>query len=58
MIGPCDPEWDLAAILYFPTRGAFMKMLSDPGFQVTSRDGKAALASHYMMHLAGNPLTE
>ena len=55
MIGPSDPEWDLAAIMYFPTREAFMAMLSDPDFQAESRHRKAAMANHYMLHLAGDP---
>lgn len=55
MIGPADPAWDLAAIMYFPTRAAFMQMLTDPGFQAASRHRKAALANHTMLHLAGAP---
>lgn len=55
MIGPDDPAWDLAAIMYFPTRSAFMAMLSNPEFQQASRHRKAALANHCMLHLAGDP---
>ncbi len=58
MIGPNDPKWDLIAIMYFPTRKAFMGMLTDPEFQATSRHRKAALATHHMIHLAGDPFTE
>ncbi len=54
MIGP-DTDWDLAAIMYFPTRSAFMDMLSNPEFQSASRHRKAALANHVMLHLAGDP---
>ena len=57
MIGPSDPPWDLAAVMYFPTRNAFMQMLSDPAFQSASRHRKAALASHTMLHLAGAPFS-
>jgi len=55
MIGPEQPAWDIAAIMYFPTRSAFMEMLSDPKFQRVSRHRKAALAHHCMLHLAGDP---
>jgi len=55
MIGPDNPKWNKAAIMYFPTRQAFMDMLTDPEFQKTSRHRKAALAQHYMMHLSGDP---
>ena len=58
MIGPTDPQWDLAAIMYFPSRRTFMEMLSDPGFQEASRHRRAALANHYMLHLAGDPFKE
>lgn len=58
MIGPEQPSWDIAAIMYFPTRRAFMEMLSDPEFQDASRHRKAALANHCMLHLAGEPFRE
>ena len=58
LIGPEDPAWDIAAIMYFPTRSAFMEMLSNPEFQDSSRHRKAALANHCMIHLAGDPFKE
>jgi hypothetical protein len=30
-------------------------MLADPEFAAVSRHRKAALANHYMLHLAGDP---
>ena len=57
MIGPDQPDWDIAAIMVFPTRRAFMEMLSDPEFQHASRHRKAALANHCMLHLAGAPFS-
>lgn len=58
MIGPSDPSWDAAAVMYFPSRIAFMQMLSNPEFQSASRHRKAALANHTMLHLAGAPFSE
>ena len=58
MIGPSDIPWDMAAVMYFPTRQAFMEMLSDPAFQSAARHRKAALANHTMLHLAGAPFNE
>ncbi len=55
MIGPENPAWDLAAIMFFPTRAAFKSMLMDPEFQAASRHRKAALADHCMLHLNGEP---
>lgn len=53
LIGPEEANWHLAAIMYFPSREAFMKMTMNPDFQQTSRHRKAALKSHYMIHLNG-----
>ena len=58
MIGPEERAWDLAAIMFFPTRSAFAKILSDPEFQHASRHRKAAFAIHCMVHLAGDPCTQ
>lgn len=53
MIGPETANWHVAAIMYFPSRGAFIEMLSDPSFQAASRHRKAALKNHNMIHLNG-----
>ena len=58
MIGPEDPDWDIAAIMFFPTRSAFIMMLTDPAFQAASRHRKAAMANHHMIHLNGTPFVE
>lgn len=58
MIGSENIQWDRAAIMYFPTRKAFMEMLRDPTFKKISRHRKAALANHYMLHLSGNSFME
>ena len=53
LIGPQNADWHAAAIMFFPSRGAFMQMLSDADFQKASRHRKAALKNHYMIHLDG-----
>lgn len=58
LIGSEDAQWDVAAIMYFPTRKAFLEMLEDPNFQKASRHRKAALANHQMIHLDGKPFQE
>ena len=55
MIGPPDPKWHVAAIMYFPTRRAFVEMTINPEFRAASRHRKAGLANHYMLHLGGAP---
>lgn len=57
MIGPEDLNCDTAAIMVFPTRRAFIRMLTAPDFQASSRHRKAALANHIMLHLDGSPFT-
>lgn len=58
MIGPDALEFDLAAVMYFPTRSTFVAMLSDPDFQSSSRHRNAGLARHNMVHLAGDPFSD
>jgi uncharacterized protein (DUF1330 family) len=53
MIGNEAANWHAAAIMYFPSRGAFLQMMSDANFQRASRHRKAALKNHYMIHLNG-----
>lgn len=53
LIGPENSNWHEAAIMYFPSRGTFIQMMSDPNFQQASRHRKAALKRHQMIHLNG-----
>ena len=53
LIGNEAANWHAAAIMYFPSRGAFLQMMSDANFQRASRHRKAALKNHYMIHLNG-----
>ena len=56
LIGPEEANWHMAAIMYFPSRRAFMQMMADPNFQQASRHRKAALKRHQMIHLNGEAL--
>lgn len=58
LIGPENANWHVAAIMYFPSREAFMQMLADPDFRLTSRHRKAALKRHHMIHLNGEVFRE
>lgn len=55
MIGPPGLRCDRTAIMYFPTRRAYLEMTRNPEFQAASRHRKAALANHHMLHLDGRP---
>jgi len=57
LIGPDTANWDVAAIMYFPHRRAFLQMSSDSDFQKASRHRKAALKNHHMIHLNGEAFT-
>lgn len=54
LIGPEETDWHIAAIMFFPSRAAFMQMMADSDFQAASRHRKAALANHHMLHLDGS----
>lgn len=58
LIGPDDADWHIAAIMFFPSREAFLKMMAQPDFQAASRHRKAALANHRMLHLDGSAFAE
>ena len=58
MIGSDDLDFDLAAVMYFPTRSAFLAMSADPAFQSSSRHRHAGLAKHNMLHLTGDPFAD
>ncbi len=53
LIGPDTANWHVAAIMFFPSRQAFLQMTSDASFQRASRHRKAALKNHQMVHLNG-----
>ena len=54
LIGPETANWHVAAIMFFPSRQAFLQMMSDATFQTASRHRKAALKNHHMIHLNGD----
>jgi uncharacterized protein (DUF1330 family) len=44
VIGPEEAEWDMAIIVEYPSRQAFIGMVSDPGYQEVAVHRTAALA--------------
>lgn len=44
VIGPEQGEWDMAAVVRYPSRAAFLAMIGDPDYRETSRIRTAALA--------------
>jgi uncharacterized protein (DUF1330 family) len=44
LIGPDDPEWDMALVVRYPSRAAFLSMVQDPDYLAQARHRTAALA--------------
>jgi uncharacterized protein (DUF1330 family) len=44
LIGPADREWDIAAVVRYPSRAAFLKMVRDPEYLKTAEHRTSALA--------------
>jgi uncharacterized protein (DUF1330 family) len=44
VIGPLDGEWDMAIAVEYPSRSAFLKMTTDPGYLAIHAHRSAALA--------------
>jgi len=44
LIGPQAREWDVAAIVRYPSRAAFLEMVSDPGYLAIVGDRTSGLA--------------
>ena len=44
VIGPEQPEWDMVAIVAYPSRKAFLEMTADPDYLEVHRHRVAALA--------------
>jgi uncharacterized protein (DUF1330 family) len=49
LIGPTDGEWDVAAVVRYPSRSAFLEMVADPDYIETSRIRTAALADSRLL---------
>ena len=52
-IGPADAPWDRTAVLWLPTRQAFVDMLASPEHRAASRHRDAALANWRQFHIDG-----
>ena len=53
--GPPDERWDLAFIAEYPNAGAFLAMVTDPGYREAVKHRQAAVADSRLIRLA--PLT-
>jgi uncharacterized protein (DUF1330 family) len=53
--GPLDEHWDLAFIAEYPNAGAFLAMVTDPGYREIVKHRTAAVADSRLIRLA--PIT-
>ena len=55
LIGPDAREWDAVAVVRYPSRGAFLDMVRDPGYQAVVGDRSAGLADSRLIPCTGAP---
>ena len=55
LIGPEAREWDAAAIVRYPSRGAFLEMVADPSYREIAAHRSAALADSRLIPCAAPP---
>ena len=58
LIGPVDEMWDIAFIAYYPNAGAFMEMVTDPGYQQAVKHRQAAVETSRLLRHAELPSGE
>jgi uncharacterized protein (DUF1330 family) len=56
LIGPGDPEWDVAAVVRYPSRAKFLEMVGDAEYLETTKHRSAALADSRLIPCANAPL--
>jgi uncharacterized protein (DUF1330 family) len=52
VIGPYDGEWDMVLVVEYPSRRAFLEMISDPGYLEIHAHRAAALADSRLIACA------
>jgi uncharacterized protein (DUF1330 family) len=55
LIGPEEGEWDVVAVVRYPSRTAFIDMVADPDYQRAAADRTAALADSRLIPCAQVP---
>ena len=52
LTGPADERWDLAFIASYPSAGAFLAMITDPGYREHVKHRTAGVADSRLIRLA------
>jgi uncharacterized protein (DUF1330 family) len=56
-IGPPDVKWDVMALVYYPSREAFLRMVAMPDYQAATRHRRAGLAATRLIQCDGTNVT-
>ena len=56
LIGPAEREWDVAAVVRYPSKAAFLQMISDPGYLEIAQHRSAGLADSRLVPCGQAPL--
>ena len=56
-IGPSDVKWDIVALVYYPSREAFLRMVSMPDYQAATKHRRAGLAATRLIQCDGASVT-
>lgn len=56
LIGPEEAEWDLVALVRYPSRAAFLEMVTDPDYLAIARHRTSALADSRLVPCVAAPL--
>lgn len=57
LIGPADVKWDVVALVYYPTREAFLRMIAMPDYQAATYHRRAGLAATQLIQCDGTNVT-
>jgi uncharacterized protein (DUF1330 family) len=56
LIGPADGEWDIAAVVRYPSRTAFLEMVGDPEYLEIAEHRTSGIADSRLIPCAEMPL--
>jgi uncharacterized protein (DUF1330 family) len=56
LIGPGEPEWDIAAVVRYPSRAAFLEMVGDADYLDAAQHRSAGLADSRLIPCGAMPL--
>ena len=52
LIGPAEEAWDIAFVAVYPNSGAFLAMVTDPGYREAVKHRQAAVADSRLIRMA------